>query len=142
MSINQWLRSSYTKGTSLLWSVQLNNQIWTCTSDKSCAPLAKQVQSELLPVQDEDDEELSDAISKALPLNVIEATIKEIASRNNYGLESIPGGGKVPAGLHIWRWEVKDSYRSWLPKSAKEKIDIRMAERQQVSIAANHSQRG
>lgn len=63
---------------------------------------------------------------------MIEDTIKEIASRNDYGLESIPGGGKVPAGLHIWRWEVKEAFRGWLPKSAKEKIDTRMAERQQV----------
>ena len=100
-------------------------------SDKTLQVLAKHVQQELLPAVDEDSEEESD-IPAILPLNVIEDAVKSIASRVNYGLDPPTEGGKVPAAWSIWRWEVSDECRGWLPKAAKEKVDSRLKERQQV----------
>ncbi|KAI0928366.1 hypothetical protein AcW1_005632 [Taiwanofungus camphoratus] len=100
-------------------------------SDKSLQALSKHVQHELLPAQDDDDETSKTSL---LPLKTeaVEQAIKSIASRNDYGLECIPGEGKVPAALHIWRWEVKDEFRNWLPKAAREKAEVRLAERCQA----------
>lgn len=53
-------------------------------------------------------------------------------NRNNYGLDAPPGGGKVPAALCVWRWEVKEEHHEWLPKASREKADARSAERVQV----------
>lgn len=101
-------------------------------SEKTLHALSKHVHRELLPAQDEDDEEASNAGITALTINVVEASIKEIADRNDYGLDHI-AGGKVPASFHVWRWEVKQEYREWLPKAAKEKAESRIKERIQVS---------
>ncbi|KAH7912148.1 hypothetical protein BJ138DRAFT_1172111 [Hygrophoropsis aurantiaca] len=101
-------------------------------SDKSIAPLAKQIRAELLPTQDEDEDIQSHAsASAALPLLVVEHAIKLIMNRNNYGLEG-PLGFKLPSAVCIWRWEVKDAYRDWLPKSGREKAEVRLAERIQA----------
>ena len=68
-----------------------------------------------------------------LPLNTVEAAIKSVVQRNNYGLDSI-GGIKVPAALCVWRWEVKEQHRDWLPKNVREKAEVRAAERVRVSM--------
>lgn len=107
-------------------------------SDKTVASITKHIQHELLPAQDEDDEEISKAVLASLPLDVVEDAIKSVATRVNYGLDAstIPNtlvSTKLPAGWQIWRWEVKEEFRDWLPKNAKDKAAARIAERQQVS---------
>ncbi|KAI0670574.1 hypothetical protein C8Q78DRAFT_1145923 [Trametes maxima] len=99
-------------------------------SDKTLQALSKHVQQQLLPAVDEDEEE--DTIPTLLPLEAVEEAIKSIAKRVNYGLDTPTDGGKVPAAWLIWRWEVSDLYRDWLPKNAREKADNRFRERQQV----------
>ena len=79
----------------------------------------------------DEDEEQDDAAT-ILPLDTVEDAIKSIARRVNYGLESPPDGGKVPAAWLIWRWEVSEPYRDWLPKNTREKVDTRIRERLQV----------
>jgi hypothetical protein len=104
-------------------------------SDKTAAVLAKYIRNELLPAQDEDDDDINSGsadVSASLPLSVVEATIKLVLSRNNYGLDAPPGGGKLPSALCVWRWEVKDEHRDWLPQGAREKANARLAERIQV----------
>ena len=101
-------------------------------SDKGLQALSRHIQQELLPAQDEDDEEACKTVAQALPLDVVEKTVKSVASRQNYGLDNSNGGIKVPAAWQVWRWEVEDEYRCWLPKAAQEKIQARFLERQQV----------
>ncbi|TCD62295.1 hypothetical protein EIP91_007091 [Steccherinum ochraceum] len=101
-------------------------------SDKTIVALAKHVQSQLMPVQDEDDEEAVQASAAALPLEVLDRAAKTVADRVDYGLETAIAGARIQAGWHIWRWEVKQEYRGWLPKAAKEKIENRLAERIQA----------
>ncbi|OBZ75701.1 hypothetical protein A0H81_04511 [Grifola frondosa] len=102
-------------------------------SDKTLPALSKHIQHELLPEQDDDDDDAaSKVLALALPYDVVEQAIKSIASRNNYGLQSLPGGAKVPTGLHIWKWEVVEQLRDWLPKTAREKIENRITERRQA----------
>ncbi|KAH7924570.1 hypothetical protein BV22DRAFT_498652 [Leucogyrophana mollusca] len=101
-------------------------------SDKGVAPLAKHIRAELLPTQDEDEDANSNiAASAALPLLVVEHAIKLIMNRNNYGLEG-PLGFKLPSSVCVWRWEVKEAYRDWLPKSGREKAEARLTERIQA----------
>jgi chromatin assembly factor 1 subunit A len=106
------------------------------SSEKSLTVLAKHVHHELLPAQDECDEDDTVSPSLVLPVHLVEAAIKLTLTRVNYGLDNygldIPLGLKVPASLCIWRWEVKDEYRHWLPKAAKDKIEARLADRLQV----------
>ena len=97
-------------------------------SDKSLQALSKHVQQELIPAVDEDE----DDTPQILPLETVETAIKSVARRVNYGLDSPVEGGKVPAAWTIWRWEVSDACRDWLPKTAREKVDNRWKERQQV----------
>ncbi len=104
----------------------------TRSSDKTLSALTKHIRQELLPTTDGDTVENSSHISEALPLNVVEAAIKFIMNRNNYGLNPL-NGGKVPAAVCIWRWEVKEEFWDWLPKSGREKAEQRLAERVQVS---------
>ncbi|KAG6919970.1 hypothetical protein DXG01_013319 [Tephrocybe rancida] len=111
----------------------------THESDKTLPVLSKQIRQELLPTQDDDEGEGATAIAHtALPLTTVEAAIKAVMQRNNYGLDGL-GGGKAPAAVCVWRWEVKDQHREWLPKNAREKAEIRMAERVQAS-STRHSQ--
>ncbi|CDO70716.1 hypothetical protein BN946_scf184798.g31 [Trametes cinnabarina] len=104
-------------------------------SDKNLQALSKHVQQQLLPAVDEDEEENLHA--SVLPLHAVEAAIKSVAKRVNYGLDAPAGGAKVPAAWLIWRWEVCDSCRDWLPKNAWEKVDNRFRERQQAKEDAN-----
>ncbi|KAG6885997.1 hypothetical protein C0993_006113 [Termitomyces sp. T159_Od127] len=100
-------------------------------SDKTLPALTKHIRQGLLPTQDDDEEGDTAAAQVALPLNVVETAIKAVMQRNNYGLDSI-GGGKVPAAVCVWRWEVKDQHRDWLPKNAREKAESRLTERVQA----------
>lgn len=100
-------------------------------SDKTLQALSKHLQQELTPAVDEDEEEDSNTPT-ILPLETVEEAIKAVAKRVNYGLDNPGEAGKVPAAWLIWRWEVSDNYRDWLPKTAREKADNRFRERQQV----------
>ena len=108
-------------------------QSLTFSSDKSLPALTKHIRQELLPTVDEDAMENSSHILNALPLSVVESAIKYVMNRNNYGLNP-PNGGKTPASMCIWRWEVKEKFWGWLPKSGREKAEQRLAERVQVSL--------
>ncbi|KAJ7172649.1 chromatin assembly factor 1 subunit A-domain-containing protein [Mycena filopes] len=97
-------------------------------SDKTVSALSKHILQELLPVQDEDDEQ---NLPPPLTLPVVESGIKSVANRNNYGLDGIPGV-KAPAAVCVWRWEVKPAHLDWLPKNARDKAENRIAERVQA----------
>jgi chromatin assembly factor 1 subunit A len=101
-------------------------------SDKTLSALSKHIRHELMPTQDEDEEYDNSPALAALPLSAVEIAIKCVVQRNNYGLDGI-GGTRAPAALCVWRWEVKEQHRDWLPKNAREKAEIRAAERVQVS---------
>lgn len=89
------------------------------------------MQQELVPPQ-EDDEDFRLASAKSiLPLQVVEQSIKSVLHRNNYGLEAL-NGSRTPAAVCVWRWEVKESYKDWLPKSIRDKVEARLQERVQV----------
>ncbi|EIW84959.1 hypothetical protein CONPUDRAFT_149822 [Coniophora puteana RWD-64-598 SS2] len=96
-------------------------------SDKTIAPLVKQIRSELLPAE----EGANGQSSAALPPSTVENAVKEILVRSNYGIDG-PLGQKLPATICVWRWEVRDEYKDWLPKSALEKAEARHAERVQA----------
>jgi chromatin assembly factor 1 subunit A len=100
-------------------------------SDKTLSALSKHILQELLPVQEDDDVQ---HLPPPLTLPVVESGIKSVANRNNYGLDGI-AGAKAPAAVCVWRWEAKPAHMDWLPKSAREKVDHRIAERTQVSIS-------
>jgi chromatin assembly factor 1 subunit A len=98
-------------------------------SDKTLPALAKHIKSQLLPSEDEDDDEVNAAAaSQVLPATTIEKTIQETMERNNYGLES-ELTNKLPSSVCVWRWETKEQYRDCLPKNAQEKVGTRLAER-------------
>ncbi|TFY78564.1 hypothetical protein EWM64_g5445 [Hericium alpestre] len=97
-------------------------------SDKTINYLAKHIQSEVVPAPEDEDEEPTTR-PNVLPIETIEATIKSVADRVNYGIDV--ANAKVPASLCVWRWEVKSQYRDWLPKASRDKIDARLAERVQ-----------
>lgn len=103
------------------------------SSDKSLAALAKHMQQELIPPQEDNEEEDSKLSSTKLmlPLRAIEQAVKSVLSRNNYGLEAL-NGSKTPAAVCVWRWEVKEDHKSWLPKSVREKAETRLLERMRV----------
>jgi chromatin assembly factor 1 subunit A len=88
----------------------------------------KQLQKHLIP----GDDTSSDPAVALLPGPVLESAVTSLASRVNYGVDVSPTGGKLPAALSIWRWEVKSDKRHWLPQSAKDKTEARIAERVQV----------
>ncbi|KIK59679.1 hypothetical protein GYMLUDRAFT_44116 [Collybiopsis luxurians FD-317 M1] len=98
-------------------------------SDKTLTALAKRIHTQLLPTDDDADTE-GDASSSALllPTSIIETVIQEVAVRNNYGIET-DLGVKAPAATCVWRWEVKEQYRHWLPKNVQEKVASRLADR-------------
>jgi chromatin assembly factor 1 subunit A len=101
-------------------------------SDKTLAALSKSIQTELVPTTDDNDA-IDISLNKSiLPLKAIEACIKSVAVRKNYGLDS-NGTGKVPASLCVWRWEVNHEYHKWLPKNVQDKVEARLAERAQVN---------
>ncbi|KAJ6496514.1 chromatin assembly factor 1 subunit A-domain-containing protein [Mycena vitilis] len=97
-------------------------------SDKTLSALSKHILQELLPIQDEDDENSVPPLS----LHVVESSVKSVANRNNYGLDGMPGV-KAPAAVCAWRWEAKRL--DWLPKNGREKAEGRIAERVQAKLA-------
>ncbi|THH33913.1 hypothetical protein EUX98_g344 [Antrodiella citrinella] len=102
-------------------------------SDKNIVALAKHLHGQLIPAIDEEDEEAMSASAAALPLPTLDRAAKAVAERVDYGLDTTAAqGARIPAGWHIWRWEVKQEFRSWLPKAAKEKVEVRLAERIQA----------
>lgn len=76
-------------------------------------------------------EDLNASAKTAAPISnaALETAILGMADRINYGIESTE---KVPSPLCIWRWELKDDRRLWLPKSAHEKAADRLKDRQMV----------
>ena len=100
-------------------------------SDKGAVSLARQIRSILLPGPGEIEEAHRLSLESYLPLTAVEHAIKLLMNRVNYGLDG-PLGQKLPAAVCVWRWEVQDSCRDWLPKSARESADARLAERIQV----------
>ncbi|KAG6841668.1 hypothetical protein C0991_008306 [Blastosporella zonata] len=105
-------------------------------SDKTLPALSKHIRQELLPTQDDDEgEEATTRAQAALPLSIVETALKLVMQRNNYGLDGL-SGGKAPAAVCVWRWEVMDQHRDWLPKNAWEKAESRMAERAKRELLA------
>lgn len=107
----------------------LSGQIF---SDKSLTALAKHMQQELIPPSEDNEEDSKLSSTKSmLPLRIIEQAVKSVLSRNNYGLEAL-NGLKTPAAVCVWRWEVKENHKNWLPKSVREKAEARLLERMRV----------
>ncbi|KAL1717346.1 chromatin assembly factor 1 subunit A-domain-containing protein [Schizophyllum commune] len=102
-------------------------------SDKTLTALCKHIQHTLLPPpDDEDDADPATAdLARMVPLSAIEAVVKRVASRVNYGLEA-PDGCKPPASACVWRWEISQDYKDWLPKNIREKADVRKHDRLQA----------
>ncbi|THU99389.1 hypothetical protein K435DRAFT_827736 [Dendrothele bispora CBS 962.96] len=99
-------------------------------SDKTLPALSKHIHSQLLPNDDDEDgRTVSAAASTALPASVIESAVQRVLDRNNYGLQTELGAKAPPASVCVWRWEVKEAYRDWLPKNAQEKATNRLVER-------------
>ncbi|KAF7322840.1 hypothetical protein HMN09_00063400 [Mycena chlorophos] len=113
--------------------IRVSHLTFSRFSDKTLSALCKHILQELLPAQDEDDEAESSTTPPPLTLSVLECGIKEVASRNNYGLDGLPGV-KAPAAVCVWRWEVRSVHLDWLPKNAREKAETRMAERAQAKL--------
>ncbi|KAI6166963.1 chromatin assembly factor 1 subunit A-domain-containing protein [Pisolithus thermaeus] len=104
-------------------------------SDKSATALAKQIRSTLLPGQGEVDEAYRTTLEACLPVSAIEHAIKTIMKRVNYGLDC-HSVQRPPAAICVWRWEVQDSFKDWLPKSARETVETRTTERAQKKLYA------
>ncbi|PPQ75499.1 hypothetical protein CVT24_013356, partial [Panaeolus cyanescens] len=101
-------------------------------SDKTLTSLSKYIHQELLPTVDEDDDSgAAIATQAALPVATVENAIKAVLVRNNYGID-LPLGVKHPPAICIWRWEVQDQYKFWLPKNSQEKAEARQIERAQA----------
>jgi chromatin assembly factor 1 subunit A len=98
-------------------------------SDKTVAALAKHVQQALAPDGDEDEDE-----APALALEAIEACVRQIAQRTNYGLDTPSAARVPPAAVCVWRWELTPLNLDWLPKASREKVSARLAERVQVRV--------
>lgn len=71
-------------------------------SDKTLNVLGKQVRKTLCPTTADDSAEGSKSLDTILTQECIDKAINQVAERKNYGLDD------APAGLCIWRWEVKD----------------------------------
>lgn len=94
--------------------------------------MSKHIHDALKPLGEESSTSGSDTpvtFSTILPQSVVEVAISHIANRINYGLD---GPGKIPASLSLWRWEVKENHRGWLPSSVQDKLQTRRLERQQA----------
>ncbi|KAL1668410.1 hypothetical protein GGF50DRAFT_111239 [Schizophyllum commune] len=102
-------------------------------SDKTLTALCKHIQHTLLPPPDDEDDAdpATTDLARMVPLSAIEAVVKRVASRVNYGLEA-PDGCKPPASACAWRWEIGQDYKDWLPKNIREKADVRRQDRLQA----------
>ncbi|KDQ33573.1 hypothetical protein PLEOSDRAFT_1073788 [Pleurotus ostreatus PC15] len=98
-------------------------------SDKAIGALARYISKEISPAQDDDD---GSPQATMVPAPIIEAAIKSTLVRVNYGLDGSPDA-KLPSTACAWRWEVKDEFKDWLPKTMQEKAESRKADRIQVS---------
>lgn len=103
----------------------------TQPSDKGIVPLARQIRSILLPGPGEVEDAHRLSLESSLTLAAVEDAIKMTMTRINYGLDG-PLGQKIPAAVCVWRWEVQNTCRDWLPKSARDSADARLAQRTQV----------
>lgn len=115
----------------LPWHAIIPNE--KCRSEKTSYVLSKHVHEALKPLSEESSTSGADApvtFSTVFPQAIIEVAIVALGDRVNYGLD---GPGKIPAALCLWRWEVKEKYRGWLPASVQDKLQARRVERQQVS---------
>ncbi|KAG7092277.1 hypothetical protein E1B28_008639 [Marasmius oreades] len=98
-------------------------------SDKSLTSIAKQIHSQLLLIDEEEGESFdSAAITQIFPVSIIEEAIQTTMNRNNYGIE-LDSAAKIPNGLCVWRWEAKEPYKHYLPKTTLEKVASRIVER-------------
>ncbi|KIY66282.1 hypothetical protein CYLTODRAFT_437492 [Cylindrobasidium torrendii FP15055 ss-10] len=102
-------------------------------SEKALPGLAKHIRQELLPVSD--DGAASPDASNTFLLSAVEAVIKSIMTRTNYGLDPPSGTTKVPAALSVWRWEVDGAHVDWLPASVRSKAVSRKEERMEAKKA-------
>ncbi|KAK1232998.1 hypothetical protein PQX77_003912 [Marasmius sp. AFHP31] len=111
-------------------------------SDKTLHSLAKHIHSQLVPTDEDEDEDMdASTVNNVFPFSVIEKSIQAVMDRNNYGLE-LDSTTKIPNALCIWRWEAKENYQDCIPKAAQEKAAARLAERAQAKsdlLAAFHS---
>ncbi|KAJ8699806.1 hypothetical protein PTI98_002891 [Pleurotus ostreatus] len=97
-------------------------------SDKAIGALARYISKEISPAQDDDD---GSPQATMVPAPIIEAAIKSTLVRVNYGLDGSPDA-KLPSTACAWRWEVKDEFKDWLPKTMQEKAESRKADRIQA----------
>ena len=79
----------------------------------------------------EDSEDSNNKVQAVVSGLALESAINSVAERVNYGIDWTE---KTTAPLSVWRWEVKDNRFELLPKAARDKIESRLAERQQVSV--------
>ncbi|KIY51040.1 hypothetical protein FISHEDRAFT_38332, partial [Fistulina hepatica ATCC 64428] len=101
-------------------------------SDRSLHILAKYIIALLMP--DKEEEEDDGESQHALPSvthNAIENAIQTVANRVNYGLDA-PENCKAPTAVCIWRWEIRDQFRQYLPKNVRDKAEHRLSERVQA----------
>ena len=105
-------------------------------SDKSVMTLAKNLLSLLLPPTLESSSQVSESEAPGrLTSSVVEHAIKAVAERVNYGITG--DMEKPPAGLCVWRWEVRN--KDWLPKSMTDKVWQRFHERVAVGSTRHSS---
>ncbi|KAI0041546.1 hypothetical protein FA95DRAFT_1565278 [Auriscalpium vulgare] len=100
-------------------------------SDKTINALSKHIQQQLVPAEEDEEEDTPDHANRVLPLATVEEAILSLAQRVNYGIDVI-NSVKIPASLSVWRWEVKPEHYDWLPKASREKIETRLADRVQA----------
>ena len=101
-------------------------------SDKTLPALSKHIHQELLPTLDEeDDTDITNVTTTALPFSTVEKAIEEVLTRNNYGLDA-SFAAKIPAAVCVWRWETRAEHIDWLPKNSKDKAETRRVERVQA----------
>ncbi|KAI5123318.1 hypothetical protein M0805_009339 [Coniferiporia weirii] len=97
-------------------------------SDKTINSLAKHIQGALQP-EELESVEVSGSNVAPLTLSAIESAIVSVADRVNYGVDWTE---RTSAALCIWRWEVKEQKIDLLPKTGRDKLEARIAERKQA----------
>lgn len=89
----------------------------------------KHIQKSLQPEELESSDSSGNAPMVTQP--ALESAIVSVAERLNYGVDWVE---KIPASLSVWKWEVKQSKFDLLPKTARDKFEARIAERQEVCV--------
>lgn len=113
---------------SLCGTLTLINCLYAC-SDKTIGPLARHIQQSLTP-EDLEEDEYANSLANPLTLPSIERAIQSVADRVNYGMDWVE---RTPASLSVWRWEVREDKREFLPRASRERLESRISERLQVS---------